>query len=483
MNHPRAVILTFDLGTTRLKVAAFDYAGTLLGQVSRRNLEHQAGQSRWQSADAWWQDAVQATGELMATTGLKATDVQGMSLSGRAGAAVFVDGKGQVIQDPWSDNRHGTILAELTVDTPRTSAGYGPALLAKYCWLRTYKPDVARQVKYILYAKDFLLYRLTGQAITDPSSGPDGSWDAALLDRGEVDAQLLPAVRLPWQLAGVLADPAAVALGLAPGIPVAVGAHDGISANIGAGAIAPGEYALTLGTHAVLRTITRQFPAGARRFYGYPPDRHVIGGNALFAGRLLDWFLDNWFDQDESDRQNLFARLDAEASEVPAGGHGITFQPFPRGTIAPAVRPGARAAFLGMQTETTRIHLYRAILEGTAFALRDILDQLTSWTQAPSLVGVTGSGAKSSTWTGILANVLEEPLTLTDGASEGRGAAICFATAVGAFSSVESAVSGMVNPVRVVEPTKGQVETYRELRQQWLTSVKVTAALDRQGSP
>ncbi len=475
----REAILTFDLGTTRLKVAAFDFEGTLIDQVSRRNVEYASRATSWQSANAWWQDTIDATGELLSRADLQSTEVVGISLSGRAGAAVFVDHRGNVIQDPWSDNRHAPTLANLTAGMPHTSAQYGPALLAKYCWLRDHMPGVAARVRHILYAKDFLLYRLTGHAITDPSSGPDGHWEPALLDRCSVDKNILPEVKMPWQIAGELTGNAAQALGLRRDLPVAVGAHDGISANIGAGAIENGQYALTLGTHAVLRTITDTSPEGARRFYGFPPDRHVIGGNALFAGRSLDWFLDNWFDHAESDRQALFAKLDNESGLVPPGSYGVHFLPFPRGTIAPTVRPGARAAFLGLQVGTERIHLYRALLEGTAFALRDILDQVSQWANPPSLTGVTGSGAKSTTWVEILTNVLNEPLTLTDGASEGRGAAICFAAAIGKFPSIQEAASLMVKPTRVVSPSQQQVEVYADRRQDWLTSVKVTQVLDR----
>ncbi|MEZ5552536.1 MAG: FGGY family carbohydrate kinase, partial [Pseudomonadales bacterium] len=115
-----ALILAFDLGTTRLKVALFDLRGRLVAQVSRRNVDVHDGERSAQSADAWWTDAVTATRELMEHEGIRADHVAGISLSGRAGAAVFVDADGHVFVDPWSDTRHAAQLRRILDQAPGT---------------------------------------------------------------------------------------------------------------------------------------------------------------------------------------------------------------------------------------------------------------------------------------------------------------------------------------------------------------------------
>ena len=198
-----ALVLTFDLGTTRLKVALIDVAGRLVGQVSRRNEDRRDGDSQWQSAETWWQNCIDATGELLQQQGVDPSRIKGISLSGRAGAAVFVDTAGQVLCDPWSDARHTGELRELLGSRSRTAEGrtpatvYGPTLLSKLMWLRKHQPEIAGRVAHVLYAKDFLMYRLTGKAVTDPSSGPDGPWDPALLAAAGADEAILPHPAMP----------------------------------------------------------------------------------------------------------------------------------------------------------------------------------------------------------------------------------------------------------------------------------------------
>ena len=154
------------------------------------------------------------------------TEVAGVALCGRAGAGVFVDDAGEVLVQPWADDRHATELSALLdwrAQSGRSLSNYGAALVAKYLWLRRHEPEIASRCRYALYAKDFLLFRLTGAHVTDWSSGPDAAvWDAALLGDWGLDADLLPTPALPWQIAGGLTKAAAGETGLRAGTPVAV---------------------------------------------------------------------------------------------------------------------------------------------------------------------------------------------------------------------------------------------------------------------
>jgi xylulokinase len=235
-NKVRDIILTYDLGTTRIKVALFTARGRLVGQRAARHQEFRQNDLAWQDADAWWSDAVRLTRELLAA---KPGRVVALAVSGRGGAAVFIGRDGTVIGQPWSDRRHSAELGALNEwrkDGAHVS-NYAAALLAKKEWFVTNEPTRARQLRHVLYAKDFLIFRLTGQAVTDPSSGPDApAWDARALDHTGCST-LVPRVALPWEIAGPLDARAASALGLGAGIPVVVGAHDGICANVGSGRV------------------------------------------------------------------------------------------------------------------------------------------------------------------------------------------------------------------------------------------------------
>lgn len=460
-------LISIDLGTTRLKVSSFSTTGRLLRQVVTR---HAAGEER---ADHWWRDTADAIRRL------NATDVLGISLSGRAGVGVFVDGAAKVVAEAWSDSRHSQQLAKLhawRTETGRPLSNYGAALVAKFLWLRDNASDSARRCRLALYGKDFLLFRLTSAHCTDWSSGPDApAWDAALLRDWDLPAGLLPRPALPWEVAGHLTPAAARETGLAPGTPVAVGAHDGVCANVGAGAIGDRDYAITLGTHAVTRTISTSAPPGATRFYAMPPDRHVIGGNAFLGGRALDWLLD--ITTGAQDREKAYREAESMAAAVPPGADGVSFLPFLGGQVAPERRPDARAAFAGLRLGHGRGVMVRALFEGVGFAVADIVDQVASWCGPPDRIRLTGGGAASPPWRQILADILDHALEASDDAVEGRGAAIFLAVALGLHADYLKAAAAMVPPAQRVEPGPAAA-TYRDLRARWHVVRDTMRALD-----
>ncbi len=502
------LLISIDLGTTRLKVAGFQTNGTLQHLVVRRHTERRAFEDgearRWQSADQWWTDTVSAVRQLLAH--LDSPRILGIGLSGRGGAGVFADAAGRVVADPWADDRHRQHADRLRewradrADSVRLS-NYGLALIAKYRWLADRHPARAAKVVRAFYAKDWLLYRLTGAHQTDWSSGPDGErWDPALADLG-LPADLLPQPALPWELAAPLSAQAAGALGLDVGVPVAVGAHDGVAANIGAGAFSPGDIAITLGTHAVVRAVTDRYPEGSFRFYCFPPGLHVRGGNALMAGRSVDWVVELTDAAAGSDRTAAYRVLEDAAAGVPAGARGLTFLPYLAGQVAPVQRPHARGALLGMALDHGRAELYRAVLEGGAFAVRQLFEQVTGWIAdvpgpadprrkvgAPRSaeqrrVRVTGGGADSELWIRILTDVIGQSIESTGQAVEARGAAMCLSVALGFHADLEAAARAMVRVVHRTDPDPAGVAEYEGVYRRWETLDQASVAVGVSSKP
>ncbi len=455
-------ILTIDQGTTRQKVALFSPDGRCLGQRSQRNVEYKDASGRYQQADQWWQSVQDMTASLVADLDVH---VRACAVTGRAGAAIGVNRDGTVIIDPWLDQRHAGQFARIRNACPALST-YGATLVAKLLWCTEHDINAPA---HIMYAKDFLIFRLCGACVTDPSSGPDGiDWPADLIDVPSLRTDTLPRVAMPWDIVGHVTTKAARALGIPAGIPVVLGAHDGICANVGAGAISPGKFALTLGTHCVTRCITYDTPSPeAHRFYCMPPDQHVIGANAYMAGRALDWFLDQAF-SDQQDRGTLFTRMDEWVATQPPGARGASFFPYLSGQISPRRRPNVRAQFQGLTDTHTRQDLYQAVLEGASFAIAESFHEVTGWLGSPDAISVTGSGANSLTWVQLIADLLDLPIDVTDAATEGRGAAIFGALALYDYKSLSDAASGMITVTRTVEPDRTRGDQYRAIFADWI---------------
>lgn len=207
-------------------------------------------------------------------------------------------------------------------------------------------------------------------------------------------------------------------------------------------------------------------PVEANRFYCYPPDKHVIGANALMAGRSLDWFLDQTTDQLQV-RSVLFHDMDAFVEKAAPGAAGISFFPYLSGQISPTLNRSRQATFHNSGNTSSQFSRYQAVLEGASFAIAESFDQVTKWTNPPNIISVTGSGANSLVWVQILANILNSDLQVTDAASEGRGAAVFAALAMGEYDSLDQAIKQMVKVSKVVSPDPLKTGIYRELFTKW----------------
>ena len=107
------MFVVFDIGTSRLKASAFSGTGELLGHTAKRHSQHAEDGYAWQDTSEWWRNACSGFANLMRGSGLHPKDIRGISVSGRAGAGIFVDGNGQVLAEPWSDGRHRPLLEVL----------------------------------------------------------------------------------------------------------------------------------------------------------------------------------------------------------------------------------------------------------------------------------------------------------------------------------------------------------------------------------
>jgi xylulokinase len=461
----KKAFISIDLGTTRLKVTAFSPNGKLLRQVHKRHSQFNDGEKSWQDANEWWSDVGNCCSELVHSQDYR---VLGLSLSGRGGAGVFLDEKGEVLAHPWSDNRHSEQHRQLILwrESGHFLPNYGAHLIAKLRWLNETHPEYANRIRYACYAKDFLLFRLTGKHITDWSSGPDREyWDHAI---PKDERSKLPKPGLPWDLAGTLTRAAAKHLGLAAGTPVAVGAHDGVCANVGASALETGEFAITLGTHAVTRTITNEIPEGAYRFYGLPKNRHVIGGNALMGGRSVDWLLD-LISPSQDDKTALYNNMEKHAQAVPIASQGLVFMPFLSGQVAPKKRPRASGGFHGIRTFHGQGQLYRSILEGVAYSIKDIFLQIEDWCGPAHYICLTGGGSSSVLWQQILANILNKPLEISDTGVEGRGAAVFLSAALSGHGNFADVARNMRQISHTVLPKPDDSEAYDREYKRWKT--------------
>jgi sugar (pentulose or hexulose) kinase len=170
------------------------------------------------------------------------------------------------------------------------------------------------------------------------------------------------------------------------------------------------------------------------------PERHWFRAMVNVAGTLnLDWAI-ALLCPDLAGRADLLDRANAMAAAEPVGARGVSYLPYlsDSGIIAPVVDPEARAQFAGLSPAHRRESLLRAVFEGVAFAMADLLDLLAP--PGGAAITLTGGGSRSRLWCDMIAEATGREVVVPEGGEFGaRGAALLAATALGAFPSVAAA--------------------------------------------
>jgi xylulokinase len=462
-------VLGIDASTTATKALLVDSQGKVVA-VGSSSYEYDMPRPMWTEQDPrlWWDATIEAIRVMLDTSGVAASDIEAIGLTGQMHGSVLLDDGGEVVRPAilWNDQRTAAECDEIRrrVGRERLIQISGNDALTgftapKLLWVANHEPDNWAKVATILLPKDFVRFRLTGDRAVDVAGGSGTilfdlaarTWSPEILDALGIDPAICPPTHEGPQVTGQISDSAAAATGLVQGTPVVAGGGDQSANAVGVGAIESGIVALSLGTSGVVFATsdgpTIEPEARVQAFCHAVPDRwHMMGVMNSAAGSL------RWF-RDALAPDKDFADLVSGAESVAAGSDGLIFLPYLSGERTPHPDPMARGAFVGLTVGHDLRHMTRAILEGVAFGLRDGLDLMVgAGVPKPSSIRASGGGIKSSLWRQILADVLDaeiERVATEEGAA--YGAAVLASVGVGRFETADSATESMVH----TEPAAG----------------------------
>lgn len=453
-------ILAHDLGTSGNKATLFSEAGKLAGSCVYSYATNYFNVI-WVEQDSadWWRAVCETTRTLLADSGVAPADIAAVSFSGQMMACLCVDRAGTPLRPSiiWADQRAQEQVAKLSEKIPlwdfyritghRNRASYG---LQKLMWVRDNEPGIYENTYKVLNAKDYIVFRLTGNFYTDYTDGSSNTcldintmqWSERILEASGVDPDKLPILKPSTFIAGGVTETAAAETGLLAGTPVVMGGGDGLCANIGAGSYKPGRTFSYVGSSAWVATTAekplRDEEMRAITWAHIVPGLYSPNGTMQTAGGAYQW-LKNTVCGYETHRAQQeggspYALMDAQASQSHPGSGGVIFLPYLLGERAPRWNTDARGAFLNLSMESTRADMIRAVMEGVAMNLNIILDVLRSQQAVREMV-VIGGGAKGNVWRQIMADVygvtIKVPSLLEEATS--IGAAITGGVGVGVF--------------------------------------------------
>ncbi|AKX50553.1 FGGY-family carbohydrate kinase [Thiopseudomonas alkaliphila] len=489
-------LLSIDSGTQSLRAILFDAQGQV-HSISRIELEpYYSQQPGWaeQDADYYWQALGQACQQLWRQTSITPEQVQGLSVTTQRGSLVHVDSAGQALRPVmlWLDQRRTAVAQRLSSKWRWLFKLAGATTLVDYFrsqaevnWVAAEQPEVHAQTHKVLLLSGYFHYHLTGR-FTDSvascvaylpfdykkqrwASANDWKWQALPLR-----PEQLPDLVQPAELIGPLLPAAAAHIGLPAGIPVIAAAADKACEILGSNAVEPHVASLSYGTTATINTTQARYLEVTRLLPAYPAalPQHFTTEVMIYRGFwMVSWFKREFGLQEALRAEQLGVSVESLFDElvqrIPAGSMGLMLQPY----WTPGVKePGAEAkgAIIGFGDVHTRGHIYRAILEGLAYGLRQGKEQIEAKTKVPiTEVRVSGGGSQSDMAMQITADVfglpVQRPATIE---TSGLGAAICCAVGLGWYSSFSAALAAMTQTGQTFYPNADNHQLYQRLYQQ-----------------
>lgn len=410
--------LGIDIGTYESKGVLVDRDGQVLAMVTRPHgmIVPEPGFAEHRPVEDWWADFTDLSRRLIAQSGVQPGDIKAVGTSAIGPCMLPLDEAGAPLMNAvlYSvDTRAEREIADLTASlgADRILARCGNALTTqsvgpKILWLRRNRPDIFARTSRIVTSTTYLVQRLTGACLIDHYTastwGPhylidERRWSDDLA-ADIASASLLPDLAWATDIAGTVTPEAAAETGLAVGTPVIAGTVDAAAEALSVGVLAEGDLMLMVGSSIFIIEITKE-RVSDRRLWSAPwlfPHQNAAMAMLATAGTLTHWFRDQLGrDLDPATAMPLLAQ---EAAASPPGANGVVSLPFFAGVQTPFHDPAARGAFFGLDLSHTRSDLIRALLEGMAFATRQIFETFAEVGQVPRRVFAVGGGTRNAPW-------------------------------------------------------------------------------------
>lgn len=413
------IFVGVDIGTQSLKATVLGEDFQVRASASRGYDAHYP-KAGWAEQDPkLWEAALSpAISAALDKAGVGPTDLSAIGIAGQLDGCVAVDPRNEPLGPCliWLDRRAALPGREGLAEYIRRHCGIvaDPGHMgAKISWLQC---NGAERAACFHQPVSYIVSRLTGRAVMDHALASTTmlyelagkTWSPELLEIFGIDIGKLPELAEADALAGGLTEAGARLTGLPEGLPVAVGTGDDFSTPLGAGIVRPGRLACVLGTAEVVGALDTEAKIdnrGLLETHAYVGGHYFIENPGWYAGGAIEWFI-------QTHRLAGTAELNTLASRAPPGSDGVLFLPALSGAMAPEWNAGARACFYGLTAAHGLPHMARAVMEGCAFAMRDVVERLHALKVPLQTIRLLGGGARSSLWAQIRADTAQLPVEL-----------------------------------------------------------------------
>ena len=472
-------VIGADVGSQGMKTVLLDASGAVVASAYAAYDPHYPAPNWAEEDPADWESALTTTvRQVIQESGVKPTEVVALALGSQVDGLVCVGERGEVLRPAiiWLDRRATAQCNALEqyispIDLFHlTGANLDSSHVApKMLWVRDHEPAIFGGSRYLLLPGSYMAFRLTGEAAVDYSNASSTllldvrqkTWSQHMLNLTGLDEQRLGRVSGATSVLGPLTKEAAERLGLTTRTLVAIGSGDEHAACVGAGVTSSSIVCDINGTAEPVCAVAHQpaFDEGGllETHCHADPDAWLIENPGFVSGGSYRWFLDALAPHERAEalRRGIspYDLLNAEAEQTPVAAEGLIFLPCLSGAMTPTWNADARGVFFGLSLAHGRGHIVRAILEGTAYGLRDNVDRMAEIGLGPQEIRAVGGGARGRLWLQIKADITGKLVSVPhELETTALGAAMLAAVAGGLFANLQEAATAAVGVVTYVEP-------------------------------
>ncbi len=489
-------LLAIDNGTQSVRALLFDPRGRLLAK-NRIMIEPYfsvlPGFAE-QHPLVFWDAVCQACQGLWQQTGVQRQSIAAVTVTTQRATVLSLDKDGKPLRPAivWLDQRRtenvrpvgGLWGAAFKVAGVSETVAY----LQSECeanWICAHQPEIWKKTHKFVYLSGYLTHLLTGRFVDSVGCqvgympfdyktqkwATKGDWRWLAMP---IDPVMLPELVPQAQPLGEITPQASQATGIPAGLPLIAAAADKACEVLGTGSLQPHVACLSYGSAATINTTHKKYIEVIPMLPPYPAAEPGLYNLELQIYR--GYWMVSWFKQEFGLReQHLANERDVEpemlfddlVNSVPPGSHGLVLQPY----WSPGLRhpgPEARGAVIGFSDVHTRAHLYRAILEGLAYALREGKERTEKRSKVPiTELRVAGGGSQSNAAMQMTADIFGMPAARPHVyEASGLGAAMVAAVGVGIHHNFHHAVKEMTRLERTFAPDPAVCRIYDDLYNQ-----------------
>lgn len=491
-------VIGLDVGTQSTKAVLVDtQQGTIVASSSS---EHGISIPKAlyveQDGDVWVESSYDTIKKLLNKVSIAKEDIKAIGISGLYGGSGIAVDKNMNPIFPciiWMDRRAEEEVSWVNhnIDTDDLFRTTGNGVnsyfgFTKMMWIRNNVPDVWKNINYFIPPNNYIIYKMTGEIAVDYSSAGNiggvydinqGTWSDRFINMLGLDRSMFPNRLVEGdEVVGTLLPEVADYLGLSKDTQVVSGGIDAPASLLATGIDTKGQHVAMMGTSTCWGFLTSADILMSPDLVSMPfviDGKHTLytfGGTST-SGALVTWFIDNFFD---SKPNNVFEILGDYVKETPPGSEGLLTLPYFAGERSPIWDAYASGVFYGLGLHHSKKHIYRSILEGTAFSLRHNMELVNTKNSLSKELIVVGGTSKSKEWLQIISDVTNYPIKIIKEEVEAPlGSAILAALGSGLIKEKKEA-STWVTIESVCIPNQSNMRVYDEMYMSYIDVYKNT---------